>query len=263
MRGLSEGICVLEKMGTWIAKDVMPDSGALLYSPVFFTLDSLKLYGNLFQNTFILHAAANMPAQRTEDTNRLASSTTSDHLMTGAPPGCGAFFESATMPNPMATSMPQPAMSYHTSLTPPFVAVLPPDPPPPPSVMVCSRHQAHVSVRAEDLAQGGVRARKRALEGCGASPILDADMAQQRKHKRILAAEPGCAFQQIESLRPGYPRVMMRTSPCAASCRCSSLCSSGAFFVISTALRYTSFDGSCSNNVVHGIRSQQPRAAQP
>jgi hypothetical protein len=72
--------------------------------------------------------------------------SSADHLTAGAAPGCGAFFESATMPNPMATSMPQPAMSYHTSLTPPFVAVLPPDPPPPPpSVMVYSNHQAYIS----------------------------------------------------------------------------------------------------------------------
>jgi hypothetical protein len=47
----------------------------------------------------------------------------------------------------------------------------------------------------------------------------------------------------------------MCTSPCAASCRCSSLCSSGAFFVISTALRYTSFEGSCSNTIRRGRRS--------
>lgn len=229
----------------------MPDSGALLYSLGFFTFDSLKLHGTLFQSTFILHAAAaNMPAERTEDTNRLASSSASDHLMAGAPPGCGAFFESATMPNPMATSMPQPAMSYHTSLTPPFVAVLPPDPPPPPSVMVCSRHQAHISLEQQTLH----RAAMFSPEGHAARP--------GRSWPVETAQQPECSVQPYEGCVTRLSEGAMRTSPCAASCRCSSLCSSGAFFVISTALRYTSFDGSCSSKVVLGGRSQQLRATQ-
>jgi len=62
------------------------------------------------------------------------------HFAIGTPPGCGAFLDSATMPKPMPTSSPQPAMSYQKSLTPFFVAVLPPPPPPPPPrLMVCNQ----------------------------------------------------------------------------------------------------------------------------
>ena len=173
VRGLSEGICLLEKMSTWIESKTMECRTAMhcciaslcLYFVRFISMAALCL------EMFTLDAAANMPAQCSINTDKLAPSSASDHLMAGALPGCGAFFESATMPNPMATSMPQPAMSYHTSLTPPFVAVLPPDPPPPPSVMVYSRHQAHVSHCAIDVVQI-------CSESDVASPSLNSHIAQ-------------------------------------------------------------------------------------
>ena len=63
----------------------------------------------------------------------------------GGAPGCGAFFAISTMPKPMATSRPHPAMSYQVSLiplpllplpSPAIVALLPPPPPPPPPMLM-------------------------------------------------------------------------------------------------------------------------------